>query len=30
MGSILSCTDILSFINRLRRVGTPQKLTALL
>lgn len=30
MGSILTCTDILSFVNRLKRAGTPQKLTSLL
>ena len=30
MGSILSCTDILSFVNLLRSAGTPQKVTGLL
>lgn len=30
MGSILTCTDILSFVNKLKRAGTPQKLTSLL
>lgn len=30
MGSILTCTDILSFVHKLKRAGTPQKLTSLL
>jgi len=30
MGSILTCTDILSFVHKLKRGGTPQKLTSLL
>ena len=30
MGSILSCTDIFSFIQRLRKHGTPQKIISLI
>lgn len=30
MGSILSCTDIFSFIQRLKKHGTPQKIISLI
>ena len=30
MGSILTCTDIFSFIQRLRKHGTPQKIISLI
>lgn len=30
MGSMLSCTDILSFVNRLKRKSAPQKIIGLL
>lgn len=30
MGSILSCTDVLSFLIKLKRGGTPQKITAVI
>jgi len=30
LGSMLTCTDILSFVHKLKRNGTPQKLTSLI
>jgi NhaP-type Na+/H+ or K+/H+ antiporter len=30
MGSILTCTDVLSFIIKLKRSGVPQKITAVI